>query len=437
MTPKKTAVFIPTAKVKAGSFVVSFHEIGQLRAEKSVPINSEIEGKITYIIPEGTVVKPGDKLVTLDPAGIERDIETKRLTYEQRKADVTRAQSALELLKEQNKTAVEQSRVELEFNQAELARVQSDLEKKKRLADEKLVPRDQVNQAELDVRTKTVEVRKGEMALALKEKEVQSTEQQKAAEVRTAEVLGQGAKLDLDRSVSDLKKALITATSVGMVVISQGWFGGDGQRPYQEGDQVWRGRTICEIPDLSSMQITIQVGESDAPKVHLDTPVAFKLEAVPNRSFHGVVKEMSPLATETSWHSGGQPGKRNFEVTVAVKEVDPKTLKPGMTADVEFIQDTIKNTVYVPIESVIEKDGKTYVYVKTGGKFVKTFVKTGKSNDSFIIVTKGLKRNQIVSLRDPTRPLEEQEAGAGQKNDQPDESKPAVPIPPANGAKKK
>lgn len=425
LTPKKKIVFIPTAKVREGRFVVSFHEIGTLRAENSVPVNSEIEGKITYIVPEGTYAKPGTKLITLDTTSIEREIQTKRLTYEQKRADVARAQAAFELLKEQNKTQLEQSRVELEFNQAELARVQSELEKKKKLADEKLIPRDQVDRAELDVRTKTVEVRKGEMALALKEKETKSNEQQKEADVRTAEVLAQGAKMDLDRSVSELKKADIMAPAAGMVIVNQGYFGGDSERKYQEGDQVWRGRQICELPDLDRMQIKVQVGESDAPKVRLNAPVTFKLEAVPDKTFHGTVKEISQLATEGSWwRSGGQPGRRNFEVIVAVKEADPKTIKPGMTADVEFIQDTLKKAVYVPIESVIDKGGKTFVYLKEGRKYKQVPVKTGKSNDNFIIITKGLEAGQVVALRDPTRAQDAQDTEAAKEN-----GKPATAIP--------
>jgi hypothetical protein len=33
-TPKKTTVYVPTAKAAAGPFTVSFHEIGSLKAEK-------------------------------------------------------------------------------------------------------------------------------------------------------------------------------------------------------------------------------------------------------------------------------------------------------------------------------------------------------------------------------------------------------------------
>ena len=76
----------------------------------------------------------------------------------------------------------------------------------------------------------------------------------------------------------------------------------------------------------------VNVGESDAPKVKVGMPVLIKLEAVRNRVFHGTVKEISSLATEKDpWETGATPGKKNFEVTIQVTEVDrgPGTL-PGM-----------------------------------------------------------------------------------------------------------
>ena len=54
--PKKTVVFVPTGKVKFGDFRVSFHEVGTLAAEKSVPVYGDDDGKIISLVSEGTVV---------------------------------------------------------------------------------------------------------------------------------------------------------------------------------------------------------------------------------------------------------------------------------------------------------------------------------------------------------------------------------------------
>ncbi len=186
------------------------------------------------------------------------------------------------------------------------------------------------------------------------------------------------------------------------------------------------------------MLVKVNVGEADAPRVRVGMAVLARLEAVPNRVFHGAVKDIASLATEASpWESGSTPGRKNFEVTIALKEADPKVLKPGMTADAEFICDSVPKAIYVPIESVIERDGKTYVYVQNGKRYERTPVVTGKSNDNFVIITKGLKAGQKIALRDPTKPMDQQEAGASfAGNEKKTPEKQAAPIPTAPVKKK-
>ena len=171
----------------------------------------------------------------------------------------------------------------------------------------------------------------------------------------------------------------------------------------QIGDQLWPNQQLCEIPDLSSMQVKVPVGETDAPKVSKGLPVLIKLEAAPGKLFHGTVVNISKLAAESDPWSGGTPGKRTFEVTIAVKETDPANLKPGMTADAEFIQQRLDTAVYVPIEAVTERDGKTWAFVKMGDKYKQVPVTTGIQNDSYVRITKGLTAGQTVALTDPEK----------------------------------
>jgi HlyD family secretion protein len=149
------------------------------------------------------------------------------------------------------------------------------------------------------------------------------------------------------------------------------------------------------------------------------------------------VKEISSLAVESNpWQAGSTPGRKNFEVTIAVKETDPKTLKPGMTADVEFICDQLAKATYVPIESVIEQDGKTFVYVKEGKHYVRQRVSVGRQNDNFICVTKGLKTGQAITLRDPNLPTDEPDSAT--KTDSGDAKKDkTAPTPMPEPGKKK
>lgn len=428
-TPKKVVIFVPTAKVAEGKFTISFHEIGNLEAEKSVPVATETGGKIISLVDEGKVVAKGEKLCEMDTTELRREVRDKQLAYQNALADVDRAKAEQEIDKETHKTELDQSQAQLGLDQTELDAVKKKLAREERLSAAKLVPGSQVEQTQIEVRSKEFAVVKGNAELVLKKKDVQSKERQKEADVRNVQFRANMAKFSLEESQDEVKRALILAPTGGMVVLNKGWMG-DGVRKVKEGDVLHNRQRICELPDLSKMLAKVQVGESDAPRVRVNMPVLIRLEAVPGKIFHGTVKDIASLATESDPFSGGSttPGRKNFEVTISLKEADPKTIKPGMTGDVEFLCEEVKTALSIPIEAVSEKDGTTWVYVKNGKRYDRTVVKVGKHNDNFIIVTKGLSKNDIVALRDPTRPLDEQESGSAAPGADKDKKK-AVPIP--------
>lgn len=440
-SPHKTSVFVPTGKVQMGKFTVSFHEIGTLDAQKSVSVYGEDNGKIITLVAEGTMVKPGDKIAEMDTADLLREVRTQKMAVTNAEAEVSRAEAERDMLKASNKTELDKQQADYDYNINELEMAKNQLEKKKRLADEKLVPRDQVDQAEMTVRSKQLTVTKGEKDLELKKKDIESKERQKESEVRKVIFACDTQKSALNEMQGRVKSGLLLAPAAGMVVISKTWGGAGDFRKLQEGDQIHHRQVICQLPDLSAMKVKVNVGESDAPKVKIGMAALVRLEAIPDKLFHGTVDSIASLATESNpWETGSTPGRKNFEVTIFLKEADPKTLKPGMTADAEFICDAMDKTVFVPLESVIEKDGKTFVFVKNGKRWERTYIVTDKYNDNFIIVKRGVKKGQIIALRDPTRPMDDQESGAaGPGNDEKNDKKEPAPMPvaPSSGAAKK
>ena len=427
------APFVPTTKVRYGEFVISLHELGNLQAEKSVTIASEIEGRIIKLIQEGIIVKPGDVLVELDGTNAERQVREAELKYENQRAQVDKAKAELDLLKQTNRTEVEQQDAQLNFDKSELKRAEQQLEKKKRLAAEKLIPGTDVDAADLEVRAKELAVLKGTKQLELKKREAESKERQKDGDVKNVEFQAAMAKGDLDRAKRDLGRTILKAPASGLVVINKTWTG-EGHAKFKAGDLVYPRYRIIQLPDLSSMQVVSQVGEAEAPSVALGMPVLIRLDAVPGRVYHGTVKDVASLAAEADpWSSSAAtPGKKQFEVTIAVKESDPARIKPGMTADAEFMIARIPGATYVPIEAVFEKEGKAIVYVKQGSRFVPVEVKTGRENDNFVTIGKGLRKGQLVALRDPTRPLEEEPTG-GEGRPAKEKAKSAAPIPEPGG----
>ena len=440
-TPKKVVIFVPTGTVQAGEFRVSFHEIGTLDAQNSVPVYGEDDGKIISLVAEGSIVKPGDRIAEMDTTQVVREVRNQKLTVKNSDADVVRAEEELKMLKLSNQTELAKQVADRDFSKTQLEMATKTYEKKKRLAAEKLVPGDQVEQADLDVRAKKLALDKAEADYTLKQKDVKSKEDQKQADVDKVKFARDIQKRNLDELQGQVTSGIIHAPASGMVVIAKTWGGPGDYRKLQVGDQLHHRQTICQLPDLSKMQVKVNVGESDAPRVKIGMPVLVRLEAIPNKVLHGTITGISSLATEGNpFATGSTPGRKNFEVVVSLKEADPRTLKPGMTADAEFICDAVPRALFVPLEAVIEKDGKTFVYVKSPNGYVRTPVGTGKYNENFIVVAKGLQRGQVIALRDPTRPMDEQEAGASGPGaeDKKTKNEPApLPVMPSSGATKK
>jgi multidrug resistance efflux pump len=430
-TPEKAMAFIPTAEVKKGDFTVSFHEMGDLQAEKSVPVMSMVDGKIIKLVPDGKIIKSGDLIAQLDTTDIKTQVRNAQLTYENAVSDVSKANEDLKILQESDKTEVKQAEVDLSFAKTQLKQSQEQLDKKKGLAKDKLIPSDQVLQAETDVESKALDIEKKEMALELEKKKVESQENQKKDDVRKAKSAALIQKNAYDDVARHLSQAVIKAPTGGLVVLEDFW-DSSGRRKIQEGDQARPQQTLCSLPDLSTMLVKVKVGESDAPRVHIGMPVLIRLDAAPNKIYHGAVKDVANLArTAEFWEAGA--GRNMIDVTIVVKEKDSKILKPGMKIDVEFICKSQHDAISIPIESVLEKDGTTYVYVKNGKTFSKCNVKTGSSNDSCVCILSGLKPNQVVALRDPSRPLDQQTTGTDTPPDKSKKHGEAAPIPGAHG----
>jgi multidrug efflux pump subunit AcrA (membrane-fusion protein) len=178
-----------------------------------------------------------------------------------------------------------------------------------------------------------------------------------------------------------------------MVVYLEIWKGGTMGK-VQEGDSPWPGQGLINLPDLGEMIVEATVSEVDASKVDSGQQVIVSLDAVPDRTYPGVVTKKSTLARRKD-----QSSKINvFDVEVAMLEKDDQ-VKPGMSASCRVVQDRVEDVVKVPLEAVFEKSGKTLVYLENKDK---REIEVGRRNDMEIEVLSGLEGGERICLVDPT-----------------------------------
>ena len=88
-----------------------------------------------------------------------------------------------------------------------------------------------------------------------------------------------------------------------------------------------------------------------------------------------------------------------------VKKLGIKLAKPlrvnGMSVQIEVISRVIKNTLFIPVEAVFERQSSFYVYRRVGGTPKETAVSIGESNDNFVQITDGLEEGDVVYLYRP------------------------------------
>ena len=146
----------------------------------------------------------------------------------------------------------------------------------------------------------------------------------------------------------------------------------------QVGDIVSPGTTTFRIDDLSSYYIDMAVSEIDIIKVNLNDPVSITFDAIPNKTYNGIVSYISQVGTTTS-------GVVNFTVTVKMTDPDSQ-IKPGMTAAGNIVVSSVKNVLAVPSKAIKTVNGKKVVYVLTftnaSGQTVNPFAQAGRQSNN-------------------------------------------------------
>lgn len=110
---------------------------------------------------------------------------------------------------------------------------------------------------------------------------------------------------------------------------------------------------ILIIADLSKMEVVVEVDENDIVSVSLEDSARIKIDAYPDTTFRGIVREIAHTATTRGM--GTAEELTNFEVKISLLETPPK-LRPGMSATADIITDVREDAVRIPIQCVVMRE---------------------------------------------------------------------------------
>ena len=374
---------LPTAEVVRGDFAVTHIEGGEVRAASGeVVMSPRIGGrlKIVHLWPEGEQVDVGDLILQFDPAEFEREMLDREGQLERAHSDFVKAKAEREQRLADIKRKIEQQEAELQ-----LAKLNRERQK---------------FASTIEQEQGRINVQKARRTTAEARQESVAQEVVNRVDFRKHELNIARRQERYERARRDYERTSIYAAKPGIVVYRKIWKPGtDEESKVAVGDQVWGGRALLDIPDMSEMQVQCLIGEMDIERMRVGQRAFIRLEAFPGPVFNGTVADIAPMASPQP----GAPDIHVFELVIDIDEQDER-LKPGMSAEVEIVLHAIPNALSVPLNAVFARADRWVAYRLEGSDFAPVEVELSAQNAIAVVVASGLAEGDVVALKDPTAP---------------------------------
>ena len=437
--------------VKPRSFNVVLKEKGELQASQSADVVCEVEGRSTiiYLIAEGAAVKKGDMLIELASDEIEKRIRQEELKEANAIMVYDAAKTELEIQRDRNESDIRKADLKIELRQLALNKYQKgdweqslkdadieieratialeqntdDYEAAKKLRAKDFMTQTDYKRAEFDFKkaewdlekankalevlttyTHVADLRQRESDLAEAKKERNRTA--KNAKAEEAKRVGslEGNRKELALTTDELgklraqkEKCKIYAPTQGFVVYYSGggrhFMMGDNQ--IKEGASVHERQTLLSLPDTSEMMVKVRVHEAKTDKLQLEQVAIVTVEGMPGQRFSGRVSKIAVLAdSQNRWLN---PDLKEYETEIRLDPTD-SPLKPGVTAHVEILVESVTEKLAIPVQSVYARGGRRYVFSGNRGGASPIAIKLGAIGTEWAEITEGLSGGETILL---------------------------------------
>lgn len=390
---KKEGTKVTAEKAAKRTIIEVVNASGKVYPEVEVKVSPDISGEITELtVQEGDTVKKGQLLARIyaDIYSIQRDQAS--FGVDQSKAQVANSKAGLDAL------------------QAQLDQAQKNYDMQRKLFDDKVISKSEFNVAEANFKTAKANYNAG----------VQN--------IKGVSASVQSAEASLNRANKDLGKTTIIAPMDGVVSLLNVK---KGERV--AGNSFNVGTEILRIANMDKIEVRVDVGENDIPKVKLGDSALVTIDAYSDRKFKGLVTQIASSnngASSQSALAATTNDVTQYKVYVRLLPESYKDLlgkgvfpfRPGMSATADIQTKTQLNVLSVPINAVTTRDKNDIVVNKddkeatdinapapslddldvvvfilgADGKVKKVPVKTGIQDINYIEITEGLKEGDEV-----------------------------------------
>ncbi len=350
---------------------------GELRAARSTSIaapdiRSSFSNMVTFLAPEGSQIKKGDRIVEFDDSSLMSN-----------KSEAERSLDEAQLNIEKTKSDLEAQRCDL-LNSVSQAQAQVKQDELYGKISKDLLPGNTYQKYQLNLQ-------KSKLALDKAKESLDNFEKSYASQLSLVEINRSQAEINLKKINSDMTLLKIDAPQDGILIYGDNW---QNNRKVQPGDTLFHGMEVASLPDLESMQVVGYVYDTEYGALLTDMRCLISFDAVPGVEIGGRVVSLTSVASRKNFASS----KKVFQAVIQPDKLDVQQLKPGMTARVRVPLILAKGTPAIPREYLgYDTQGRSYVIKGTEPKTAaQQFVQLGAVGDRFIQVVSGVSAGESL-----------------------------------------
>lgn len=376
---------------------------GKIYPEIEVKVSSDVSGEITdLLVLEGDSVKKGQVLARIYADIYGSMVDKAAASVSQQQAQLANSSAALNSFK------------------ARLAQNKAAFDRNKELLGQKVISR-----SEFETSEATYLASLADYNAALQQ-------------INGNKFAIQSARADLNEANKNLGRTTISAPMSGIISLLS----------VKKGERVvgtaqMTGTEMLRIADMNTMEVQVDVGENDVPKVKYGDTAIIEVDAYNNRQFKGIVTQIASsskgAATATASTASSAEQVTSYIVHIRVlpssyqdliDKVGKRTFpfRPGMSASVDIQTRHVNDVLTIPINAVTTRDADStkahgdkkkaeqddttpgssantkpvvneVVFVlQKDGTVKMVAVKTGVQDDAWIQITSGLNAgDQVIS----------------------------------------
>ena len=385
-----SAAVVPVEVMEAvpDSISKSLTYVGKVAANDTVKVTSKLSGQVKEVyVNVGDYVKKGQTLLLIDDKDIRDQIATSEAQLKVVEASVNNAKTSLAQVSGGGQTAtqrvtlesaVKNAQINVDNSKISMENAQNafnDTEKKYNdyktmLAAGVITQKDfdavelgytqaknALNQTQNAYNAAMTTLQQAQSSLSLfNEKTIEDSQTNARNGLASAEASRDSTIAALNVLKSNLNYMEVKSPIDGVIT----------ERNIEPTNMVSAGVSPFVVADTSKVTVDVEVSERIINTINVGGKINVNINAVYDRPIEGVIKTINPEA--------GNSG--SFTVKIEVDNADGK-LKPGMIANVSFVEKSASNVVVVPRSTVIEDKDNKFVYVTDGRKATKKDVVLG------------------------------------------------------------